>query len=97
MKQASTAWLERIAPGEEAHFVRVAKVIARLQAAKSAKYGGGRALHRKQLLAARGTVEVLAGLPAHARHGLFAQPGLHRALVRLSNGGPDVQANKVSY
>ncbi|MFI5003196.1 MAG: catalase [Reyranellales bacterium] len=95
MKQASTAWLERIAPDEETHFVRVAKVIARLQAAKSAKYGGGRALHRKQLLAATGTVEVLPGLPAHARHGLFAQPGLHRALVRLSSGGPDVQANKV--
>src|SRR5579864_3041953 len=95
MKAPSTAWLERIAPDEEAHFARVAKVIVDLQRAKSAKYGRGRALHRKQLLAASGTLEVLDGLPTHARHGLFASPGRHRALVRLSNGGPDLQANKV--
>lgn len=94
MKQASTEWLERIAPDEAAHFARVAKVIARLQQTKSAKFGRGRALHRKQVFAATATLEVLPDLPAHARHGLFAQPGPHRALVRLSNGGPDVQANK---
>ncbi len=95
MKSPSTAWRERIAPDEEAHFARVAGVIARLQAAKSAKFGRGRALHRKQLVAAAGTLEVLDGLPDHARHGVFAQPGPHRALVRLSNGGPDVQANRL--
>lgn len=95
MKQASTAWQERIPPDEAAHFARVAEVIARLQQAKSAKFGKGRALHRKQLLAATGTLEVLSDLPDHARHGLFARPGIHRALVRLSNGGPDVQANRV--
>jgi catalase len=95
MREPSTGWLERIAPDEEAHFARVARVIADLQRAKSAKYGRGRALHRKQLVAATGTLEVLDGLPAHARHGLFAAPGRHRALVRLSNGGPDLQGNKV--
>jgi hypothetical protein len=95
MKQASTDWRERIGPGEEAHHARVAEVIGRLQQAKSKKFGAGRALHRKQLLAATGTLEVLDGLPETARHGLFAHPGRHRALVRLSNGGPDVQANKV--
>ncbi len=94
MKQPSTEWLERIAPDEEAHFARVAKVIARLQQTRSAKFGTGRALHRKQLFAATGTLEVLPNLPPHARHGLFAAPGRHRALVRLSNGGPDVQSNK---
>ena len=94
MKEPSTGWLERIAPDEDAHFARVGEVIARLQRTKSAKFGRGRALHRKQVFAATGTLEVLPGLPAHARHGLFAAPGPHRALVRLSNGGPDVQANK---
>ena len=94
MRQPSTAWRERIAPDEAAHLERVAKVIGGLQRTKSAKFGQGRALHRKQLLAATGTLEVLAGLPDHARHGLFATPGSHRALVRLSNGGPDVQANR---
>lgn len=95
MKQASTNWQERIAPDEEAHLARVAEVIGKLQRAKSKKFGTGRALHRKQLVAATGTLEVLDGLPDHARHGLFATPGQHRALVRLSSGGPDVQSNKL--
>ena len=60
-----------------------------MQRRKSAKYGKGRALHRKQLLALRATLEVLPDLPAYARHGLFANPGRHEAWVRLSNGGTD--------
>ena len=95
MKQASTEWREKVAPDEAAHLVRVAKVVGDLQRARSRKFGQGRALHRKQLLAATGTLEVYAGLPDHARHGLFATPGRHRALVRLSNGGPDVQGDRV--
>lgn len=95
MKQPSTAWHERIAADEPAHLERVAKVMAGLQRAKSAKFGQGRALHRKQLVAATGTLEVFADLPEPARHGLFAAPGRHRTLVRLSNGGPDVQADRV--
>lgn len=95
MKQPSTEWRERIAPDEAAHHARVAAVIAGLQQARSKKFGPGRALHRKQLLAATGTLQVLADLPEHARHGLFATPGDHRALVRLSNGGPDIQANRL--
>jgi hypothetical protein len=95
MKQPSTDWRERIAPDEAQHFARVAKVIGGLQRAKSAKFGRGRALHRKPLLAATGRLEVLTDLPDHARHGLFATPGRHRVLVRLSNGGPDIQATKL--
>ena len=95
MKQASTAWREQIAPDEEAHLVRIATVIGKLQAARSKRFGKGRTLHRKQVLAATGTLEVLDGLPDHARHGLFARPGSHRALVRLSNGAPDLQSNRM--
>jgi len=95
MKQPSTEWREQVAPDEAAHLVRVAKVIGGLQRARSKKFGQGRALHRKQLLAATGSLEVFAGLPDHARHGLFAMPGRHRALVRLSNGGPDIQGDRV--
>lgn len=95
MKQPSTEWRERIAPDEAAHLAHVAMVIAGLQRAKSAKFGPGRALHRKQLLAATGTLEVFADLPEHARHGLFAGPGRHRALVRLSSGGPDVRSDRL--
>jgi hypothetical protein len=95
MKQPSTEWREQVAPDEAAHLVRVAKVIGELQRTRSKKFGQGRALHRKQLLAATGTLEVLDGLPDHARHGLFATPGRHRVLVRLSNGGPDIQADRL--
>src|SRR4029453_10677207 len=95
MKQPSTEWREKVAPDEAAHLVRVAKVIGDLQRARSKKFGQGRALHRQQLLAATGTLEVVAGPPEHARYGLFATPGRPRALVRLSNGGPDVQGDRM--
>jgi hypothetical protein len=95
MKLPSTEWRELIAPDEAARFARGAKVIGDLQRSRSAKFGRGRALHRKQLMAVSGTLDVLDGLPEHARHGLFAQPGQHRVLVRLSNGSSDVQPNFV--
>jgi len=94
MKPPSTDWQERIAPDEEAHLKRVAEVIGNLQRPRSAKYGPGRALHRKQLLATTGTLEVLDGLPEPARHGLFATPGTHPVLARFSNGGPEVQSDR---
>jgi len=95
MKQPSTEWREHIAADEETHLRRVAEVIGNLQRNRSAKYGPGRALHRKQLLATTGTLEVLDGLPEPARHGLFAMPGSHRVLARFSNGGPEVQSNRL--
>lgn len=95
MKQPSKDWHERIAVDEEATLARIARVITNLQSSRSTRFGPGRALHRKQILGARGTFEVYDGLPAHARHGVFARPGRHRALVRLSNGGPDIQRNSL--
>ena len=70
-------------------------MIGNLQRPRSAKYGPGRALHRKQLLATTGTLEVLDGLPEHARQGLFATPGTHAVLARFSNGGPEVQSDRI--
>ncbi len=85
----STAWKEVITPGEDERFAGYAQVFAEVQKRKSARYGTGRALHRKQLTAAAGTLEVLDGLPEFARHGLFAFPAVYEAQVRLSNGGLD--------
>lgn len=85
----STGWKEVIAPDEEARYAGFARTFAEIQKRKSARYGTGRALHRKQLTAALGTLDVLDGLPEFTRHGLFATPGVHETWVRLSNGGLD--------
>ncbi len=67
-----------------------ARVFAEIQERKSRRWGAGRALHRKQITAAHGTLEVLSDLPAFATHGLFAGPGTPTEVwVRLSNAGWD--------
>jgi hypothetical protein len=91
----STQWKEDIAADEAQRFAAYGDVFAQLQARKSAKYGTGRALHRKQLAAASGTLEVLADLPEFARQGLFAAPGRFEVWVRLSNGGFDHAPDRV--
>jgi hypothetical protein len=85
----STGWKEDVAADEAERFAGYGKAFADIQARKSKKYGKGRALHRKQLTAASGSLDVLDGLPAFARHGLFAAPGRFEVWVRLSNGGLD--------
>jgi hypothetical protein len=91
----STEWKERIAPDEEARYAGFAQAFEEIQARKSQRYGPGRTLHRKQLAVAQGTLEVLDGLPAYARHGLFAVPHDYEVWVRLSNGGVDRASDKV--
>jgi hypothetical protein len=90
----STGWQEKIAPGEDELYAGYARQFAAIQARRSARWGVGRALHRKQLTAAQGTLEVLDGLPSHARHGLFARPHDYDVWVRLSNGGMDRAADR---
>lgn len=85
----STQWQENVAADEAQRFAGYGQQFAALQARKSKRYGKGRALHRKQLTAATGSLEVLADLPEFARQGLFAAPGRYEVWVRLSNGGMD--------
>ena len=85
----STAWQEQIGADEAQRFAGYGRQFAAIQKRKSEKYGAGRALHRKQLTAAHGQLQVLSDLPAFARQGLFAAPGTFDARVRLSNGGMD--------
>ena len=87
--QPSTQWAERVAPDEAERYAAYGAQFAEIQKRKSARHGNGRTLHRKQLLAARGTLHVLADLPPFAAHGRFAMPGAHALQVRLSNGGMD--------
>src|SRR5262249_1237638 len=75
-------------------FAKYADELAAIQERRTAKYGAGRALHRKQVLALRASVEVLSGLPEHALYGVFAKPGRYEARIRLSNGSMDVNDDK---
>jgi hypothetical protein len=89
-----TGWAERIAPDEAQRHAAGAAALREIQRAKSARYGQGRALHRKPLLALKGTLRVRADVPAYAAHGLFAAPAAYETWVRLSNGGPDVRRDR---
>lgn len=94
MTSPSTQWQERVAADEAERHAAYARDFAQIQARKSARFGTGRTLHRKQLLGLQGSFAVLADLPGHARHGLFAAPRSYPVWVRLSNGGTDVQADR---
>lgn len=85
----STDWAEVVADDEAQRFEQYAALFTKIQAERSQRWGAGRALHRKQLAVAHGTLEVLDGLPSFAGHGLFARPGDYEVRVRLSNGGLD--------
>jgi hypothetical protein len=94
MNAPSTTWRETPTIDEAArHKADTARLVA-LQQERSKIDGQGRALHRKQVIALRATLRVLEGLPAHARHGLFAMPGAHDTWVRLSNGGSHLKADR---
>jgi hypothetical protein len=84
-----TDWKEQVAADEAERFAEYARQFAAIQARKSRKYGAGRALHRKQITAAHGTLIVRDDLPDFARQGLFAAPATFDVIVRLSNGGLD--------
>jgi len=85
----SRQWQEHIAPDEAQRFAEYGRIFAAIQERKSKRYGAGRALHRKQLTGAQGSLQVLDNLPDFARQGIFAAPATFPTWVRLSNGGMD--------
>lgn len=96
MRQApSKNFSEVIAPGEEEKFATYARKLRLIQKVQAKKYGKGRLLHRKGVLALRGQFIVESGLAPHAAQGIFATPGRYEAVIRLSNGSLDVKADKV--
>lgn len=94
MAAPSTAWRERVEADEATRHAADARRLVAVQQKLSHRFGTGRALHRKGLVALRGTLRVHDGLPDELRQGLFAVPGPHMAWVRLSNGGPLVQEDR---
>jgi catalase len=93
MKVPSTAWREAIAADEAAQHSRMSEIIADVQRKNSAKFGAGRALHRKAVASMRGRLEIATELPTEAAHGVFVAGKTYDVWARLSNGGPDLKAN----
>jgi len=93
VKLPSTGWKETVAADEAERFARQGEMIKAAHANTNRRYGKGRFLHRKELVGAGGSFEVYPNLPEHAAHGVFKTPGTLRAIVRMSNGAPHIQAN----
>ena len=91
MESPSTEWRERVAPDEDARFQRYGEQFTAFQTRRNNRYGNGRALHRKQVLALKARFEVLDQVIEPARHGLFASPGSHESWIRLSNATMNVR------
>ena len=79
-RSPATDWKESVAPDEAQRFAEYGRLFAALQARKSKKFGTGRALHRKQITAAKGALEVLDSLPAFARKRVVCKAGPVRRL-----------------
>ena len=86
----ATDWKEVIPPDEDKRFEYFTSVLTDIQT----KAQAGRALHAKGSLGAEAEFEVLADVPADARHGMFETPKKYPALVRYSNGAPRKQSDK---
>jgi hypothetical protein len=86
MAAASTDWSETISADEDSRHQAFTEVIVGLQSRINARRGPGRAFHRKAVAALSGTLTVPGGLPGYAAQGLFAEPGMFDALVRMSDG-----------
>jgi hypothetical protein len=86
----ATDWKEVIPPDEDKRFEYFTSVLSDIQA----KAHAGRALHAKGSLGAEAEFEVLADVPADARHGMFDTPKKYPTLVRFSNGAPRKQSDK---
>lgn len=91
----ATDWTETVAADEAERFERYGLEFRAMQQARAKRRQRvDRGLHAKPNLCMRATFVVDADLPAHARVGIFAQPGSYDALVRFSNGTGDRQPDR---
>ena len=92
--QPSKDWKEIIPLNEEELLKRLATQLSMLQRVMNKTYGKGRLLHRKQLAACKGTLKISSKVSEYAKFGLFATPAEYQVLARLSNGGPEIKADR---
>jgi hypothetical protein len=95
MTTPATDWKEVVPLEEAAQFEDLAAQLGAQQQGLGQKSGTmRRGLHAKVNVAARAQFEVHADVPAHLKVGLFAEPKTFDAVVRFSNGGPVMEADK---
>jgi hypothetical protein len=94
MTTPSREWKEVVPPGEDAEFEKLAAELVAMAAERDGGTATHRALHPKQHLGVRATLEVRGDLPQHAKQGLFANAGTHHAYVRFSNGAGRFQHDR---
>lgn len=91
----ATDWSEVIPDDEPARFERHAQLLAERQKQEAAgKSAPSRALHAKGNLGVEAELEILDGIPAETRIGMFATPRKYRAVARFSNGAPGRQSDR---
>ena len=95
MTSPSTDWSEQIAADEQQRHAAFAATIVALQSRINDRRGPGRAFHRKPVAALTGRLTIPSGLPEYAAQGLFAEPGEHDVVIRMSNGSVVPQADPV--
>jgi hypothetical protein len=91
MTEPSTEWREQPTADEGQQLQKLADAMGAMQTTLSARFGKGRALHRKGRGILKARFEVLADTPAWTRQGVFASAGSREAVIRLSNASAFVQ------
>jgi hypothetical protein len=90
----STAWEEKALDNEGELFRRFASDITGYQKEDAGKEGLFRGFHAKVHAGLIAEFQVLADLPEHARHGVFAAPRTFPAVVRFSNGDSHINRDR---
>ncbi len=91
---ASTDWKETVPEGEATRFAAYSQQLHALQMKHAASGTAARALHAKGHSGVRATLAIHADVPAHAKHGVFAEARTFDARVRWSNGSGKRQSDK---
>ena len=89
--------LEEIKPDEGETIAGLNEAFDQVLTTTAKDYGQGvRAVHAKAHGILAGTLTVLPGLPAELAQGMFAVPGEHRCLLRLSTNAGDILPDAIS-
>lgn len=89
--------VETVAPAEAQTIRELSETLHDILETTSRDYGHAvRAVHAKSHGIIRGELEILADLPPELAQGLFARPGRHPAIIRISTNPGDILHDSIS-